>query len=128
MHRMASSERQELNAEPPDSQDEFDGRSPGNRNALAPKELTPLLNLKEIEIMWGAGEDRVYRLVAREEIPVYIRPGGRKYYPQDRLVDCWGEPTYPTRPLTPWRHKQQLGERTKGGNQQSFEYPLADAA
>jgi hypothetical protein len=107
--------RQELNREVPDGQEEFEDRAPGNRNALAPREATPLLNLREIEEMWGAGEDRVYRLVAREEIPVYGRPGGRKYYPQDRFELAWGKPTFPPRPLAPWRHKQQLGERTKGG-------------
>jgi hypothetical protein len=97
-------------------------RRQGGRYIAAPGEVIQLLDLREIEFLWGFTEKRVYGAVARGEVRAYGRPGRQKYYSRAELIATFGEPK--NGHLPPAKR-----ERTdRGSNQQSFERLIAEAA
>ena len=69
-------------------------KSQADYHAHAPKVVIQLLDLREIEALWGFTEDRVYRAVARGQLRAYGRPGRQKYYSEAELISVFGEPPH----------------------------------
>lgn len=120
-------ERQKVSAEVSDSQGLVSERLPGNpRTAHVPDNVIELINLAEIEAMWGIGVDRVYRAAERGMLRRYGRPGQRRYYSRAELTSLFGEPKFG--PQTPQNRARPNGSDARGGHQQSFELDTAAAA
>ena len=84
-------------------------RSQGGKHAASPSNVVLLHDLREIEAIWGVGEDRIYRAVARGQLRAYGRPGRRRYYSAFELMQLLGEPPNGTQPPSVKAPRQSNG-------------------
>src|SRR5258708_982806 len=73
--------------------------SQGARYVAAPKDVIQLLDLREIEALWGFSESKVYAAAARGQLRAYGRPGRQKCYSEAELIAAFGTP--PNSPKRP---------------------------
>lgn len=88
-----------------------------------PAEVVELLDLREIEAMWGVSENKIYRAVERGDLTRFGRPGRRKFYSLSELVALLGTPKH-----GPSDVPAKLSASDNGRNQQHFEFETSRAA
>jgi hypothetical protein len=90
--------------------------------AIDPEADDLLLNALEVQYSWELSNRQLRSAVKRRQLRRSRRPGYQAYYSMSAVVACFGEPKHP--PFRPAKMERTV----KGGNQQSFERLIAEAA